>query len=538
MSNKKWFIISGVILAALALLATVTAQAGGLGSTEAAAPSGAGFTYQGQLKSDGQPVGGECDMAFRLYDDAGAGSQVGNAITRTVAISAGLFGVDLDFGADVFDGSARWLEIVVQCTGDSGYASLGRQELTAAPYAHYALRAPWSGLDGIPAGFADGVDDVTAVISSSNIFAGDGLTQIANGNSVTMAVYFAGSGGGYGTAISVARSDHEHWGENWSGSGVGLSLSGDTGLYGNGNNYGVHGSSKAGTGVYGQITLGDGYGVYGSADGSGGYGVYASGPTGDLRLSGTGSIYADESAISDLEFHSNDHVNVHLDDDGSGNSYFRVFNDTDTSVFTVGEDGTIYPVGNGTIYATASDLNLNSDSDVDVNLDADASGNSYFNVRKDTGDVVFRVREDGDIWWQERTGYVSVSAAAFGPQLEEYSFQNWGAYLFNWDGDSDFYHAPVQLPHGVTVTRMTFYWRDESPDNGQAQLCRNEMDGTAEEMANAVTSGGDGIDDSFDDTINYATIDNSQYAYFLSWSLPNFDVVGYGVIIEYTYTGP
>ena len=81
-------------------------------------------------------MNGSCDLAFRLYDDASAGSQVGNAITRTVAISAGLFSVNLDFGAGVFvpgpgdlDGHARWLEIAVQCAGDSGYANLGRQEL-------------------------------------------------------------------------------------------------------------------------------------------------------------------------------------------------------------------------------------------------------------------------------------------------------------------------------------------------------------------------------------------------------------------------
>jgi len=59
----------------------------------------------------------------------------------------------------------------VQCSGDSAYTDLTpRQALTAAPYASYARQAPWSGLSGVPAGFADGVDNDTTYT------AGTGLT--------------------------------------------------------------------------------------------------------------------------------------------------------------------------------------------------------------------------------------------------------------------------------------------------------------------------------------------------------------------------
>jgi hypothetical protein len=173
-------------------------------------PLGTGFTYQGQLKTADGPVSDDCLMAFRLYDDPGAGSQVGSAITATVPISAGLFTVNLDFGSTAFTGDARWMGIKVKCTGDTSFADLGRLELTATPYALYALGAPWSGLTGVPAGFGDGVDDVSAVVSGTSIFAGDGLTQVSGGDSVTIAVDFAGSGGDYGTAITVPRSDHVH----------------------------------------------------------------------------------------------------------------------------------------------------------------------------------------------------------------------------------------------------------------------------------------------------------------------------------------
>jgi hypothetical protein len=69
-----------------------------------------------------------------------------------------------------------------------------------------ATQAPWSGLTGVPAGFADGVDNEATVVSGTNVFAGDGLIRVASGDAVTLSVDFAGDG----TASSVARSDHGH----------------------------------------------------------------------------------------------------------------------------------------------------------------------------------------------------------------------------------------------------------------------------------------------------------------------------------------
>ena len=114
------------------------------------------FTYQGRLKQTGAPVTGDYDLEFRLYDDPDAGTQVGPTETLTDhPVTNGLFTAPLDFGADAFDGDARWLQIVVE-----GNTLTPRQKLTAAPYALFALGAPWSGLRGIPAGFDDGTDDV------------------------------------------------------------------------------------------------------------------------------------------------------------------------------------------------------------------------------------------------------------------------------------------------------------------------------------------------------------------------------------------
>ncbi len=167
----KWT-ISGIILAVLllALAAGLTwAQGpeppgegvqpqGGVDSQDAAsaplsaslgaAPSaalGTGFTYQGQLKQDGNPVNGTCDFQFSLWDAAGSGSpptggnQIGSPQTKTgISVSNGYFTIpDLDFGADAFTGDARYLEIAVRCPAGSGsYTTLSpRQQLTPTPYA-------------------------------------------------------------------------------------------------------------------------------------------------------------------------------------------------------------------------------------------------------------------------------------------------------------------------------------------------------------------------------------------------------------------
>ncbi len=142
--NKQWILVR-IVLVILVLMTATTAQARpGAQQPEpqrgssAQAALGTGFIYQGQLKSSGEPVTADCDMAFRLYDQASGGSQVGSAITSTVPITGGLFAVNLDFGSAAFTGDGRWIGIRVQCPGDSAYADIGRHELATTPYAVYA----------------------------------------------------------------------------------------------------------------------------------------------------------------------------------------------------------------------------------------------------------------------------------------------------------------------------------------------------------------------------------------------------------------
>ena len=138
MKKYVWGAATWLVLMVV-LVASTLAQGPAPGAATAAETAlGTAFTYQGKLQANGEQVTDDCGMAFRLYDASDGGSQVGDAITTTVAVNAGLFTASLDFGGDAFDGDARWLGIRVKCGGDATYADLGRQALTATPYALYA----------------------------------------------------------------------------------------------------------------------------------------------------------------------------------------------------------------------------------------------------------------------------------------------------------------------------------------------------------------------------------------------------------------
>jgi hypothetical protein len=104
----------------------------------------AAFTYQGRLLDGGQLANGSYDLRFTLADAATTGNYLASPLTNApVLVSNGLFAVTLDFGASVFDGSARWLEIGARTNGSlDGFTVLSpRQPLTATPYALYTPTA-------------------------------------------------------------------------------------------------------------------------------------------------------------------------------------------------------------------------------------------------------------------------------------------------------------------------------------------------------------------------------------------------------------
>ncbi|MDH7487802.1 MAG: hypothetical protein QHJ81_16205 [Anaerolineae bacterium] len=236
-------ILTVLVILALSLalsVSLVTAQGPGpQGDAGVQAVLGTAFTYQGQLRSGGNPVSGNCDLQFSLWDAASSGTQSGTTQTRTnVAMSNGYFTIpDLDFGSSAFTGNARWLAIAVRCPAGSGsYIPLSpRQALTAAPYA-LSLR-PGAYIQG-PVGFGP---VVMADNTSTGLF-GWGLGGVS-----------AGGIGVYGKTTASSSPTSGVWGESASSEGRGVS-------------------------GYATATSGTTYGVYGESASSGGVGVYATGP--------------------------------------------------------------------------------------------------------------------------------------------------------------------------------------------------------------------------------------------------------------------
>ncbi len=104
------------------------------------------FTYQGKLTDGANPANGNYDLQFKLFDTVtvGTGTQQGATVTKaSVAVTAGIFTVQLDFGAGVFSGPPRFLEIGVRPAGSPNpYAALApRQSVTSTPFALRSLNS-------------------------------------------------------------------------------------------------------------------------------------------------------------------------------------------------------------------------------------------------------------------------------------------------------------------------------------------------------------------------------------------------------------
>ena len=142
-----------------------------LGGKLSGAPAGSAISYQGRLLNLGLPANGIFDLTFTLYDSPADGQQIASSITNAaLGVSNGLFNVSLDFGADAFNGDARWLEIGVR-SGPNDFAILSpRQPLAPAPYALTALnQAPiTSATNALSAAFSGQITAATNNMSQAS----------------------------------------------------------------------------------------------------------------------------------------------------------------------------------------------------------------------------------------------------------------------------------------------------------------------------------------------------------------------------------
>lgn len=179
------------------------------------------FTYQGQLKHNGDPVAGPVNLAFRLYDAQMGGGQVGPEI-ESFAFDGfdedGRFTLDLAFGKGVFDGTPLWLEIDVD-----GTTLEPRQPIMPTPYAVRALNVATVADPALAGTYTNPLQFTNAGNAFSGSFSGSGaaLTDLNASNITTGTLGSSLLTGTYGNALTLSNAGNSFTGA-FNGSGAGL----------------------------------------------------------------------------------------------------------------------------------------------------------------------------------------------------------------------------------------------------------------------------------------------------------------------------
>lgn len=279
------------------------------------------MTYQGRLLDNGAPYTGTVDMNFSLWTQESGGSMVVSQSIPDVAVSGGLFQVELEFGSQAYD-TGLWLEVEAD-----GITLTSRQRVTAVPLALHTLNGGggyWD-LSGGVLSYDGAVSIGTGVDNEALTVNGDivGVRGTGGGNGVLGESHTSTGIGvqGFVTAtegvnmgvLGTTFSDEGYgvFASNLGGSGTALRAEGDTGMWidadttgivanagemgviGTGDSIGVFGSS-AGDAVQGWASNANGYGGrFGGVEGSSSYfshpvGIGASDPAATLEINGPG----------------------------------------------------------------------------------------------------------------------------------------------------------------------------------------------------------------------------------------------------------
>ena len=172
-----------------------------------AEPMGTAFTYQGRLTEDEIPADGLYDLQFSLFDDPNTeiAYQIGTTIDiDDLDVIDGYFTVVLDFGSDVFDGYARWLEITVaQSDGSEPFALTPPVELTPTPYALQTRGIFVDGAENVGIGTTTPEAKLDVEVTSGPAATiGSSLNSAIGGHAVALG-YTTTAGGGVSTAMGA-----------------------------------------------------------------------------------------------------------------------------------------------------------------------------------------------------------------------------------------------------------------------------------------------------------------------------------------------
>jgi hypothetical protein len=174
------------------------------------------------------------------------------------------------------------------------------------------------------------------------------------------------------------------------------------------------------------------------------------------------------------------------------------------------------------------------------------SFNSFASAQSGTegvGDRQIQTNPDGTINYvvPGGPGFVSVAGASFTPTLDDYELDTGYGYLLNASSTIDgWYLAPITLPHGATITKFVAYYFDNNAEKYiYIELFRKPLDSfEVQTMASVGSSGANSHPTYwFDDSIQYATVDNQSNTYFAMVYIPvNSSSLGLiGVRVDYSF---
>jgi len=121
----------------------------------------------------------------------------------------------------------------------------------------------------------------------------------------------------------------------------------------------------------------------------------------------------------------------------------------------------------------------------------------------------------------EPTGYLSIPATSF------VSSDSTDVTLIHWNGIQNLdttaveFFGSVLLPHGVTITNVTFYWYDaDASEDITFRMYRTFGNNLGYWMTSGSSSGSAGSGSTVDTTISDQTIDNELWNYCLYVEIP------------------
>jgi hypothetical protein len=175
--------IKQILILAVALCGLFTA-------VDSALAQGTAFTYQGQIFDNGSLANGAYSLTFALFTtNAGGVAMAGPVTNEGVAVSNGLFTVQIDFGSGVFTGETNWLQIGVATNGSNTFTALTpRQLLTATPYAIYAESGGNATALASGAALGAGFGNLIASNGATDSFIGGGMQNQILLNSLYSAI--------------------------------------------------------------------------------------------------------------------------------------------------------------------------------------------------------------------------------------------------------------------------------------------------------------------------------------------------------------